>query len=507
MRKRELGRQSMKSKTFIIWNGLSARSIAVEVQRLLRMNNVDAVVGGETGGNSGLYVGQAVFMEMNSCDRTLCIIKKPNKGNKISENVYFELGYAIAKYGASKICIYLVDVERNALPSDLSGIWADDIVKDVEEIGTSSVGQNPASAECASNSDKNIANTIAVKYMAKQDQINVYHSENKMRVIHSYYKWRTYLKEYIDGTDKSMLDRYSDDELALYMLMFHRAAYLYEDVDAASVILKEYFDIINYNLGAQTSLLTIAVQFGRAYLEMIRARTHGKDVYLDYENYTRYHTILKNIRREYEILKEKLSGESQENKLLTDFEQWFSLKWESTLGYANILYAMSPDMDKEEKNCALLESIDHSKKSIEIGNLMKEHSDKELLLLYRIYDNRNIFRANQMMNSAQDQSYFLKEAYESAKELYYSYNGYYSSDSNDQLTITLEMEYRLICSEIVAEQNDSNSMPSGYEVQKIEEECKRFIKKIDKMKSQTKQQWYYNRIDSIKGKIRNSSER
>jgi hypothetical protein len=112
-------------KVFIAWGGNQklAQSIGNELQK----HSFNGIVGG--GLPTDMYIGTQVFAQIQQCTRAIILVEnnRPDSVNPFSSNLMFEWGYLTAKMDPRKLHIFLLGESKKHLPSDLAGIWANEI--------------------------------------------------------------------------------------------------------------------------------------------------------------------------------------------------------------------------------------------------------------------------------------------------------------------------------------------------------------------------------------------
>ena len=107
----------MRGKVFIAWSG--TRSVAEKVKEILD-NEHDYIcyIGGNSDNNSQYSsVGDTIIQQIKSCNQAIVIFQNKQDGN-VSNNVFFELGYVLARYGTRKTHCVKKREEKIILPSD-----------------------------------------------------------------------------------------------------------------------------------------------------------------------------------------------------------------------------------------------------------------------------------------------------------------------------------------------------------------------------------------------------
>jgi hypothetical protein len=119
----------------------------------------------------------------------------------VSNNVFFELGYVLARYGTRKIHCVKKREEKIVLPSDFDSSFVEPI---------------------ASGDDEAFARGI-VDYFLKRQKMSI--PEEKMTLIDNRYQ----IKEKIASHYSSAGSKCSDYELAQYIIFYMQAAHMFED--------------------------------------------------------------------------------------------------------------------------------------------------------------------------------------------------------------------------------------------------------------------------------------
>ncbi|MCL2065574.1 MAG: nucleotide-binding protein [Candidatus Cloacimonetes bacterium] len=112
-------------KVFIAWGG--NQDLAQLVRNEMNKHNFDGIVGGGT--PTDMYIGTQVFSQISQCTRAIILVENThtNAVNPFSSNMMFEWGYLTAKMDPRKLHVFLIGIHKENLPSDLAGIWAEEI--------------------------------------------------------------------------------------------------------------------------------------------------------------------------------------------------------------------------------------------------------------------------------------------------------------------------------------------------------------------------------------------
>ena len=190
----------MRGKVFIAWSG--TRSVAEKVKRILDTEyDYICYIGGNSD-NSSQYssVGDTIIQQIKNCNQAIVIFQNKADGN-VSNNLFFELGYVLSRYGTRKIhCVKKKD-EKIVLPSDFDSSFVEPIQSDDEE---------------------SFARGIVNCFLERQKMSIV---EYKMWLIDNRYK----IKEKIASHYSQEGSKCSDYELAQYLIFYMQAAHMFDD--------------------------------------------------------------------------------------------------------------------------------------------------------------------------------------------------------------------------------------------------------------------------------------
>jgi len=112
-------------KVFVAWGGNQELAQAVGLE--LSKHGYNGIVGG--GIPTDMYIGTQVFSQIHQCTRAIILVENtcPDAANPFSSNLMFEWGYLTAKMDPRKLHVFLLGESKKNLPSDLAGIWANEI--------------------------------------------------------------------------------------------------------------------------------------------------------------------------------------------------------------------------------------------------------------------------------------------------------------------------------------------------------------------------------------------
>ena len=189
-----------------------------------RCNYKCFIGGNETNDSNYASVGDTVLQQIKSCNQAIVIFQEKSDGS-ISNNLFFELGYALASYGQTKVHCVRPKGELLRLPSDFDNSF----VGPVED------------------SDIETLVSGIVDYFLARQKLSV--NTNKMQLINNRYQIREYIKRHFSDQGS----RCSDYELAQYLLFYIQAAQMFDDINAARNELLAFKQEYQYNFSAELS--------------------------------------------------------------------------------------------------------------------------------------------------------------------------------------------------------------------------------------------------------------
>lgn len=417
----------MKGKIFIAWSGQD--TLAKEVKVHLEENDFIGIVGGEDQKSTGLFVGYTVLNEINHCNQAIFIVQKKADG-KISNNLMFEFGYALAKFKPNKIHVFFVDIEQNdqIIPSDLHGIWAE-FFKDAPQTS--------------------VAETIVEKFLSNQKHIV---PESKMSIVNNYHA----LKDLIAYYPKS--PKCSEYELAQYILFFSVACYMYStEKDALDLLMKFENEYKN-----PSKELDFSTRLGIRCIETLsNIQKEGDLLFLKKEDF-------RSIYRKTSNMLEELSTWEAD-----DFALWAKVLIYNIVNYALILYSSNPETNEQRAQGYLKESIKRAEDCLAIcEELLKNHTNLHFAELFKAYMYRNLAIANKMLGEdAEKIGAHLRSSYKMREALWDYYNE--TQKINTTILESFEMEYFLALSEQLEYISDEFSRMDCME------DCQRYIEKVE----------------------------
>ena len=122
----------MKDKVFIAWSG--SNTVAMKVKRIMEKDRKYVCsIGGNADNNSQFSsVGDTVIQQIKICNQAIVIFQNRKDGN-VSNNLFFELGYVLAKYGQMKVHCVKRSSEVVTLPSDFDNSFVESLEEESDD--------------------------------------------------------------------------------------------------------------------------------------------------------------------------------------------------------------------------------------------------------------------------------------------------------------------------------------------------------------------------------------
>lgn len=394
----------MKDRVFIAWSGTS--EVALKVKHVLenRCNYKCFIGGNETNDSNYASVGDTVLQQIKSCNQAIVIFQEKSDGS-ISNNLFFELGYALASYGQTKVHCVRPKGELLRLPSDFDNSF----VEPVED------------------SDIETLVSGIVDYFLARQKLSV--NTNKMQLINNRYQIREYIKRHFSDQGS----RCSDYELAQYLLFYIQAAQMFDDINAARNELLAFKQEYQYNFSAELSAsVDICLTFFDLYSNI---KIDANNVaYIDKSTYRR--------------VKEKFA--SIEADILDDdtgiFDEWAKVFISEYMVFASDLFLGDPELGAERKNkmahrtIALADQcISRIEKLQEVAPVIENNDHIGILSLFKSYIFEHKFIAYDFLGDEQSVEWLNRTKKE--KAALRKHFGYGTIDSH--LSENIDMEYCL----------------------------------------------------------------
>ena len=339
----------MKDKVYIIWSGDT--NIAKRVKEKLKKEDYYCIIGGNSDNNS-IYtsVEDTILNQIKTCNQAIVIFQNRNDG-MVSNNVFYELGYAQALYGIKKIhCVKGAGSAIN-MPSDFGNAF----IEPLED-----------------KTDNDFADNIVSFFLSRQ-KLSI--DENKMALINNRAFLADKIKTYQSGQGASC----SDYELAQYILFYTLAATLFQD---EYDVLKELQQFKKISGNEFSTELHLAILIGISYLNVqINLMSNDNAVYITRNCFVKYYRSCGNL---YDTLGEEA------------FDLWAKMMLAENIAYVCSLYIDGPNITVADRDLCTELIKDYSDKCIETIKLLESISNSSndrsgILALYKSYVFRHLF--------------------------------------------------------------------------------------------------------------------
>ncbi len=442
----------MKDNIFIIWSG--SNDVAIQIKKILETKNYKCTIGGNADNDSKFSsVGDTVIQQIKNCNQAIVIFQNRRDG-MVSNNLFFELGYALATYGQTKVHCVRRESEQVVLPSDFDNSFVEPISSATEE---------------------DFVNGIIGYFFDRQKMsINV----NKMILINNRYKMHYYIQSHFSEQGSKC----SDYELAQYVLFYLQAGHMFGD---ERKILKEMQQFKDDYHSYFSDELSTAVNICISFFEMtlnIQSTPDG-EFFIDRRTFRKF-------RDNYLEYRATIVDDD-----MGTFDEWAKVFLSEHLTYAYNLYAGNPELSQENsiKNMELskywAEQALEDMKTLENSAPVKDNNDhKGILSLFYAYVYRNLFLCSLKLKDGNE----IKWLEKSRKERTALKTNFEIGSIDSQLYDNFAMEYYLTLIECL---NYADALGLDEDdVEDYKDEVKKYIKES---KSQTDHSKYVERIELL----------
>ena len=248
----------MKDKIFIAWSDLE---VAKKVGIMLDKNGYSYQIGGNAQNDtSNITVGATVLEQIKKCNQAIIIFSKKtvqDENNKqyefVSGNLFFEFGYAIAKYGTYKLHCVKRKNDNITMPAALKTTYVTELDGDSDDVFVENI----------------------YKYFEGRQKMTV--EKEKMELINN----RHIIREFIDKHYSNEGSKCSDYELAQYILFDMQASHMFLD---EKTVLDELTRFRGDYQNQFSDELRLSVDFSIGFLtlmtKLIKQNNEG-EVYVD----------------------------------------------------------------------------------------------------------------------------------------------------------------------------------------------------------------------------------
>lgn len=434
----------MKDRVFIAWSGTC--DIAIKVKNILENRcNYKCFIGGNgTNDSNFASVGDTVLQQIKSCNQAIVIFQK-RKDGLISNNLFFELGYALASYGQTKVhCVKLAN-EELSLPSDFDNSF-------VEPIDDTSI--------------ETLVNGI-VDYFLTRQKLSV--NTNKMYLINNRYLIKDFIKRHFSEQGSKC----SDYELAQYLLFYTQAAQMFDDVNAVRSELQAFKQAYQYNFSPE---LTVSVDICLTFFDLYSGIKIDNNVaFIDKSTYRKVKEKFENI--ELDIVEDNTGI----------FDEWAKVFTCDYMVFATDLFLGNPELTEERQNRIAQKTIELADECIarierlqSVAPIIENNDHIGLLSLFKSYIYEHKFIAYDSLGEKEAVEWLKKTKRE--KSSLRKHFDYGTIDSH--LSENLDMEYNLTLIKYLSYSEQLNL--DEEEIEECVEEIGDFIAKTQNRTSNNK---------------------
>jgi hypothetical protein len=380
-------------KVFVAWGG--NQSLAQSVGHELSKHGYSGIVGG--GIPTDMYIGMQVFSQISQCTRAIILVEnnRPDAVNPFSSNLMFEWGYLTAKMDPRKLHVFLLGESKKNLPSDLAGIWANEI----------------------NNADKDmeqITQEIIHSFIeAASRPIDI----DKMEIFSRWNEIKRNLGEYTNSP------AFSEIECAHYLIHSIEACYGYME--------EEQFLSLIGNIKPSSSALLFSLQIVRSNITLF-AETGGLTGKLSFD-------VISELKSLFES---KFDFTNQDRNL----HLWLKYFCHSRLGLLYTMIMRSEDFEKEYTDAYFQKANECFEEAVQVLSEITEFYPQESVYtkLYEGYLYRDFHRINIIAGNEEKAVQNIAAAKKAHEMFYLQFKQLYPNDG--YLIKHFGKEYYLDCS-------------------------------------------------------------
>ena len=435
----------MKDRVFIIWSG--DKNVATQVKSILerQYNYVCSIGGNDDNDSDRASVGDTVIQQIKGCNQAIVIFQNRADG-AVSNNLFFELGYVFAAYGARKVHCVKRKSEKVVLPTDFDNSFVEAIKE--EENGVDVFAQG------------------IVDYFIGRQKMSI--NENKMFLINNRYLIHDKIvSHYSEAGSKC-----SDYELAQYILFYTQAAHMFGDEDKVH---KEILEFKNKHYYEFSTELALAVNLSLTFLDLvdnIKLDENTLEVYIDQD-------VFWKIKNEYTHYSTSLKSDAT-----GIFDEWADVFINEQFAFAYMLFANNSATDNSMRLGLHKKAMEYAYKTLDAMDRLeksapcKENNDSVgLLSLFRAYVYRNLYIAKTELGEEDANVWLEKTMHERA-----SLKNHFGKGTIDtQLYENFCMEYYLSIVNYLSTKKEDEIDP--FEVLMYKNEIKSYLDSIKRESS------------------------
>lgn len=427
----------MKDKVFIAWSG--SNNVALQVKSILEKKyNYGCSIGGNSDNSSKFSsVGDTVIQQIKSCNQAIVIFQN-RKDGKVSNNLFFELGYVMSMYGMKKVHCVKKKAEEVVLPSDFDNSFIKSIEDQSEEV--------------------TFADGI-VDYFISRQKMSI--NENKMFLINNRYMIHDKIVSHYSESGSKC----SDYELAQYILFYMQASHMFGDEKKT---LKELLRFKQANNFEFSNELSIAVNMCISFFELvtnIKLNDSNNDVYIDQKVFWEFRNAYK----------------SYDGMLVDDdmgiFDEWAKVFIYEHLTFAYMLFAKNASLTNEMRTSlydnsrkSALKAINHIENLEKVAPCVENNDEIGLISLLKAYVYRNLYISLDYLGDP-DASKWLKLTLKERSSLKNNFGG---GTIDTQLYNNFCMEYYLSLVNYLSSTEELDS----FEIEMYKSEMREYINSV-----------------------------
>jgi|GEM_PF-3548636 len=381
-------------KVFIAWGG--NKPLADSVSLKLKEYGFDGIVGGGT--PTDMYIGTQIFSQINQCTRAIILAESKNRESTgvFSNNMMFEWGYLTAKLDPRKLHVFLIGESQKNLPSDLSGIWANEIIN-----------INKTSEQIT----QEIVNTF---FETASRPIEI----NKIEIFSRWPEMKRVLNTY------TINPVYSEIELAHYLLHCIEVCYYYMEEDEFISLIEKIVPVSN--------ALEFTIQIIKANARLFK-ESNGLTDKLSFDTFAELKSLFE----------KKFDFSNQDINL----HMWFKYFCLNRLALLYNIITQNDDLESEFKNIYIQKAEECNYSALQSLNEISEKNPQEAVYakLYEGYIHRDLFKCFKAVDDIEKAKQHIIFALKARETFYLYYKQRYPSDG--YLIKHFGEEYYLCCAE------------------------------------------------------------
>ncbi len=405
------------SNIFIGWGGNEA--LAQKLESKFKENGHNIVMGG--GAPNQMFVGNQIIEQMKSCDKAILLVEN-YKNIGFSTNLMYEWGYLVGYKRMKRIHVFLIDKHKSDLPSDLEGVWAEELTRKKSDDG-------------GEKSDDELADEV---YRLFENNLNKELPVNYFKIIDDW--------QYISRDLESDKDCYNSTEFEEYIVIGCLAAYYYNDNQR----FRDSLDRISGR--GRTGEI---VSFAKTYVDVFLKSGDMANALLA-DEFMAEQRIQRILNRRKETVSFSNGGGKQPSVL----DDIIDILCNDILGLINLLYLKDAGLTEQRKDDCKNNALKYFKDTIKLIDKLEERfkdSNDCLIYLLRSYifnDLAHLYK--DVIGNNEEYAKNLENSVENRFILWDNFKREFPT--NVYMSDKLQQEYLIAFSEQCLLKNDSSSM-------------------------------------------------